>query len=708
MVAALPGIAAALDGFAAEAATRPRERLDLVSWVQHVCGFGGGGPAREAWWALFQACCFEEHGEEGGRRGVLALGVVDVAVLLAFSRCCGDEAAAGMTDHNLVKGRVRPAVEGRSCQARTPGILPAVEDAFDEFMYGFVGRGLLEAAKRDLDVDEVDDGGEGGEGGGDGSSVDRRDYAMCEVRRLAVRCVRDWELVMRTWLRVALQPPRLAGACEPSRERERRRVFLSARADARTQLRDAFFRKLSVRLWRREPASYIGATGAAGQTLRYAWQPPRPVLSGRQRAGVRVAHAPQYSRLSFDSSAGGEQGDSSRSLRSVGMSTLGNSAAGGGGGGASPGRRLSWDSLSTVSGAGLLGSGEGGVDAARAFDALQRTICSARGVLRRLEILDALARDQDGFVAVAEVRFRVLELHAPCGGLSEASLEFLPSDACDIVPRSEMHPACPSGVAAAGFERTACFRLAGAESCLGSVEVGGARPSARCRALEIVVEVVEVPAGFGEEDEGGAAAACGIGGRFRFRQIRAEWVELDGRAGREDDCEQLEPQNEILNDEWEDPIYNNMGGTVSRESRTARHLMTGAAMVYSTIDVADDVFHFPVRFHAPRRRRGGGAGLGAAPPATPGAAWYCAGEWMDESATEDGGGDAMDFERAESGGGAGDDGGVEELERVVQIDCSVGARMFFSITGGIECGTKPCAPERNIFPSAPVWLTREP
>jgi hypothetical protein len=425
------------------------------------------------------------------------------------------------------------------------------------------------------------------------------------------------------------------------------------------------------------------------------------------------------------------------------VSTLDSSSAAGASAAAlaSPGcHRISWDSLSTCSAAAPVpgmplpsrrsprgGSVDAALDATRLFDTLRPAIYSV-GVRRRMEILDALARDG---AAVAEARFTVLELHAPGGALSTASLEFLPSDACDVFSRAEMHPASPAGAASASYDRTACFRLAGADSCHHGVTVAGARPSVRCRALQLVVEVVEVPAAFGEdeedEEESAVGGYSGMGGRHRFRRIKAaEWVFLDGRPGREDDCEELERRDEILSDDWEDEIALHMSDG-PRASGTARHLICGASMLCTTLDVADGVFEFPVRYHAPRRRRsgagsggsGGGGGGGSRLPAAAQLAVlghaaqnaYNPGVWM-EGATEDGGeANGMEVEEYQGGSSASAsvDGseGMEELQRFVQVDCSTGARMLFNLSGGVERGTKPCVPERNVFETAPVWLHRE-
>lgn len=736
-VAARPHVCAALAYFLREPATRPRGRLDLVSWVQWVCGFGGVGPARPQWHALFRACCCESDGATEGDTGgaPLRFSAPEVAVLLAFWGCCGDDAAAEMTNHNLVKGRVRPAVEGRSCQARTPGILSAVEDAYADFVYSFIGRGFLEAAKRDLDVDLLDEDSLECAAPQAARSVqeapprkDRRDATMAEVQRLSTRCVRDWELVVRSWLRLKLRP--VGASSEPTpapdlaRAAEMNRVFLCARADARAQVRDAFFRKLSVRMWRNEPASSIG--GDASLQSLTARDVGRPSRGGRMRSGFGIP--PLYSRLSFDSSCGGSVGggggtESLRSLLStattVGASTM-ECVQGDVGGSSrsrmpSPAHRLSSDTMSLVSAGSLPmrrghdgSSSAGEFDTARLFESLWRTIFQAHGVARRMAILDALRTSNDK--VVAEARFTVLELHAPGGRLSEASLEFLPSDACDIVPRSGMHPARPNGVASASFERKACFRLAGADSCLGSVEVSGAPPSSRCRALQIVVGVVEVPPAFGDEDDEAESASCGLGGRHRFRDISAKWVDLDGRPGREDECEELPPETEILNDDWEDPIYNNMAGCVSvtRAGGTARHMMNGAAMVCSVVDVADKVFQFPVRFRAPRRSQRQAARRRTVEPFTCRQAHeYCAGEWMEEGTAEDCGDgmDIVDDGRPAPASEAGNTA-MEEVLGTVQLDCSVGARMFFNLAGGEETGPKPSSAEKNIFQSAPAWNTR--
>lgn len=740
--AARPRVAAALTFFLREPETRPRGRLDLVSWVQWVCAFGGVGPARPHWHELFRACCCDGDGAaEGDTSGApLRLSAPEVAVLLAFWGCGGDDAAAEMTNHNLVKGRVRPAVEGRSCQARTPGILSAVEDAFADFVYSFIGRGLLEAFKRDPDLDMLDGdpwtrpAAPAAPGVQEAPSNDRRNAAMAEVQRLTTRCVRDWELVVRSWLRLRLRSPDApsvpTAAPDLARAAETARVFLCARADARTQLRDAFFRKLFLRLWRNEPSTCIGAEASLRSLGARGFG--RPGGSGRMHTGLGIA--PVYSRLSFDSSGGdsgaggggGSAGGSggTESLRSVWSaattvtgsaieSVQGDVGALGSSSMPSPAPRLSLDSLSSVS-AGSLPRRRahdstwsiGEFDTARLFDSLWPTMYPAHGVKWRREILDALTASSEN--VAAEARFTVLELHAPGGRLSKASVEFLPNDPCDIVPRSAMHPACPTGVESASYERTACFRLAGADSCLDSVEVPGARPSSRCRALQIVVGVVEVPPAFGDDDDAADSALCGLGGRHRFRGIRAEWVDLDGSPGREDECVELDPENEILNDDWEDRIYDSMAGCVSvaRAGGTARHMMNGAAMVCSIVDVADDVFQFPVRFRVPQRLQRQ-AVRRRTEEAFQSTQKYCAGEWMEEEATEDcaDGMDVVDDGRSASVTDVGSCK-MEEVVGVVQLDCSVGARMFFNLAGGDETGPKQTSAERNIFQSAPAWTTR--
>lgn len=745
--AARPHVAPALAFFLREPATRSCGRLDLVSWVQWVCGFGGFGPTRQAWHELFRACCWDGDGAADGNTGAapLRLGVPEVAVLLAFWGCCADDASSAMTTYNLVKGRVRPAVEGRSCQARTPGILSAVQTAFADFVYTFIGRGLLEAAKRDLDVNSLD---------GDFltraaasaapnmrgvPSDDWRNVAMAEVQRLTTRHVRDWELVVRSWLRLRLQPleapleaPSVPTASpDVARAAEAARVFLRARADARAQLRDAFFRKLSVPLWRNKPTTCIGVDASLRPLT--ARDVGRPSLSGRMRTGMGAAPT---LRLSFDSSVGDSEGgggggsmgggggtESCRSLLStattVGGSTMENVPGKIGGTSVSnmpsSAQRVSMDSLSSVS-AGVLSmrrahdrtSSVGEFDTALLFDSRWSSMSHAHGVAWRMKILESLSGSSER--VVAEARFTVLELHAPSGILSEASLEFLPSDACDIVPRSTMHPACPTGVASASYERTACFRLAGADCCLDSVEISGARPSSRCRALQIVVGVVEVPSAFADDDDVEESASCGLGGRHRFRNIRAEWVDLDGRPGREDECVEYDAESEILNDDWEDPIYNSMAGcaSVARGGGTARHMMNGAAMVCSIIDVADNLFQFPVRFSAPRRRqRPVGRHRAGDAFKRRHSQEYCAGEWMEEGTTEDCGDgmDIVDDGRSASGADAGGTE-MEDIRGIVQLDCSVGARMFFNLAGGPESGTKAISPEKNIFRHAPAWTTR--
>ncbi|CDF33280.1 unnamed protein product [Chondrus crispus] len=125
-----PDVAKALAQFSSERDIRKTGRLDLVTWVQYICGFGYPGPTDEAWAKLFAACrvlpmlatdsdVLREH---------------EIAVLLAYAKIKPDNGDT-MTSAQLVKHRIKPAVLGRTV-ARTPGILQHIHVKFENWALG--------------------------------------------------------------------------------------------------------------------------------------------------------------------------------------------------------------------------------------------------------------------------------------------------------------------------------------------------------------------------------------------------------------------------------------------------------------------------------------------------------------------------------------------------------------------------------------------
>lgn len=125
-----PDVAKALSQFSSERDIRKTGRLDLVTWVQYICGFGYPGPSDEAWAKLFAACrvlpmlgtdtdLLREH---------------EIAVLLAYAKIKPDNGDT-MTSAQLVKHRIKPAVLGRTV-ARTPGILQHIHVKFENWALG--------------------------------------------------------------------------------------------------------------------------------------------------------------------------------------------------------------------------------------------------------------------------------------------------------------------------------------------------------------------------------------------------------------------------------------------------------------------------------------------------------------------------------------------------------------------------------------------
>lgn len=144
-IAETPYVRQALAAFPSELQTRPKGRLDLVSWVATISAFGVDGPSDDDWNKLFLACCFEPH----------KLCEAKIAVLLATAKCTADlPQDKNVTDHVLTKMRVRPAVEGR-IQARAPGILLQVQRKYDQFLYTNVRKLLLEQAVREINPEAI-------------------------------------------------------------------------------------------------------------------------------------------------------------------------------------------------------------------------------------------------------------------------------------------------------------------------------------------------------------------------------------------------------------------------------------------------------------------------------------------------------------------------------------------------------------------------
>ena len=126
-----PDIANALEQFKSESEIRKTGRLDLVAWVQYICAFGYDGPTNDAWDSLFIAC--QIYPKLSGQNQCI-LGEEKIAVLLAYAKIRADPGDT-MTPAQLIKQRIRPAVQGRSV-ARTPGILKHIHAKFEAWALG--------------------------------------------------------------------------------------------------------------------------------------------------------------------------------------------------------------------------------------------------------------------------------------------------------------------------------------------------------------------------------------------------------------------------------------------------------------------------------------------------------------------------------------------------------------------------------------------
>lgn len=125
-----PDVAKALAQFLSERDIRKTGRLDLVTWVQYICGFGYAGPSDEAWASLFGACrVLPMLGTDSA-----LLREHEIAVLLAYAKIRPDHGDT-MTTAQLVKHRIKPAVLGRT-EARTPGILQHIHVKFENWALG--------------------------------------------------------------------------------------------------------------------------------------------------------------------------------------------------------------------------------------------------------------------------------------------------------------------------------------------------------------------------------------------------------------------------------------------------------------------------------------------------------------------------------------------------------------------------------------------
>lgn len=137
-----PAVAAALAQFRSERDVHQTERLDLVTWVQYICGFGCTGPSEDAWTQLFHACRLQEGlgGASGEAPADLSAGDFlrehEIAVLLAHAKV-SPESADTMTHATLIKHRIRPAVFGRN-DARTPGIIRHVSSKYEDWIFGYM------------------------------------------------------------------------------------------------------------------------------------------------------------------------------------------------------------------------------------------------------------------------------------------------------------------------------------------------------------------------------------------------------------------------------------------------------------------------------------------------------------------------------------------------------------------------------------------
>jgi hypothetical protein len=233
-IAAIPEVAAALAAFPSEQDTRPKNRLDLVSWVATISGFGCDGPSDEDWHALFSACCFAP----------LRMSELHIATLIAFRKCCED-LPLDVSIRNTVKMRIRPAVEGR-IQARAPGILLQVQRKYDEYLYAVWPKCLIQQAVRDTDPATLllSAAGATGFGSDELQSADDSSSASTRVfggplssEKVRILCERQVEAKMKLWEEVMVQVLRLDLTGEPTGPRLC--AYLKQRDLYRTQLREA-------------------------------------------------------------------------------------------------------------------------------------------------------------------------------------------------------------------------------------------------------------------------------------------------------------------------------------------------------------------------------------------------------------------------------------------------------------------------------------
>lgn len=232
-VAAIPAVAQALDAFPSELDTRPKGRLDLVSWVACVSGFGCDGPSDTDWHALFSACCFAP----------LRMTELQIATLIAFRKCCSD-VSTEVSIRNIVKMRIRPAVEGR-IQARAPGILLQVQRKYDDYLYSVWPKCLIQQAVRDTDPAAMllssSTAGFGIEElscGNDSSSASTRVFGgPISSDKVRIMCERQAEGKMKLWEDVMVHLLRLDLTGDPTGPRLRN--YVTQRDLYRSQLRDA-------------------------------------------------------------------------------------------------------------------------------------------------------------------------------------------------------------------------------------------------------------------------------------------------------------------------------------------------------------------------------------------------------------------------------------------------------------------------------------
>lgn len=142
--ASRPCVAEALSNFRSERDVHQTERLDLVTWVQYICGFGCEGPSEDAWTQLFNVCRVPQqlYNSHEASSDMLNTGEFlrehEIAVLLAHAKV-SPEASDAMTHAALIKHRIRPAVFGRN-DARTPGIIKHVRAKFEDWILGYMTR----------------------------------------------------------------------------------------------------------------------------------------------------------------------------------------------------------------------------------------------------------------------------------------------------------------------------------------------------------------------------------------------------------------------------------------------------------------------------------------------------------------------------------------------------------------------------------------